>query len=239
MPHQNPPSITDDLADEMSRYDKIIELTIQKVASLGVASFSVKDVCDELGVSHSLINHHYGGKHGLVAAALPIVYARHVAGSWRLVDESKRSPEEAIETWIRVTTQWNVANPGWAVMLNYPTASLETTNASTPEQADILSRWGQYNLVRLLGLVVDLRHNRTTVTPYDKDRGTIDDIGATQVEIDVAATIAFSALGVYVWSVGRHLPSKDLPQVHELGKHAVDFHIKYIIRHAKNFDGTL
>jgi hypothetical protein len=58
------------------------------------------------------------------------------------------------------------------------------------------------------------------------------------MEIDVAATIAFSALGLYVWSVGRHLPSKDLPQVHELGKHAVDFHIKYIISQAKRFDGT-
>lgn len=187
--------------------ERIILETIGRVAVVGPTSFNVKDVCASLGISNSLVNHHFGNRDKMLAEITERVYADYVSIIWRMSDESGDDPTDALRVWMNASVDWNVANSGWALLLNYPVASLEITQAIDTQHREAMRNWGEYNLARLAVLVGDIRRGTRTRVEWGPGEVPGAEILADPHVMSIAGTIGWATHGMAVWQSGRHLPT--------------------------------
>ncbi len=211
--------------------ERIIHETIGRVAVVGPTSFNVKDVCASLGISNSLINHHFGNRDKMLAEITERVYADYVRIIWQLSDEAGPTQVDKLRAWMNASVDWNVANSGWALILNYPVASLEITQALDDFHRAELKMWAEYNLARLTILVRNILRDENTEFTW-----TIGEIPAEEILRDakaasIAGTVGWSTHGLAVWQSGRHLPtSGGIPELIAIEEQMKLDHIERIIR---------
>ena len=83
--------------------DALLSRIVDHVAANGLADTSLRELADEVGTSHRMLNYHFGGRDGLVAA---IVQATEAGQREALVElgRSAATPEEVIEAqWEQLT----------------------------------------------------------------------------------------------------------------------------------------
>ena len=76
--------------------DRLLARIVDHVAANGLADASLRELADEVGTSHRMLNYHFGGRDGLVAA---IVQATEAGQREALVELGRdaSTPEEVIE----------------------------------------------------------------------------------------------------------------------------------------------
>ena len=219
--------------------EKILALTYDAVARVGPSTFNVKLVCQELGISYSLINHHFGGRDELLAEATVTIYKRYVETLWQAAME-KSKPKERLRAWIDESVAWSGAASGWGAILNYPTATLEVTQIIEDKYEQEMSDWGQLNLARLLVLISDVKKNRVSGRDYKVGKVPVAALIADAGLLFLMSSIGWSVLGVAVWSAGRHLPTGRTKESRANEKRAVKIHIDRIINQIDKTDiGTV
>ncbi|MEN9752198.1 MAG: hypothetical protein RLZZ600_1245 [Actinomycetota bacterium] len=195
--------------------ERIIFVTIDDVGRVGAATFNVKLVCDALGVSYSLINHHFGSRDELIAEAASRWYEIYVEALWQAVCDAEQTPEARFRAWLAANVSWSGDFNGMSALLDYPTASSDVTQfIDTYHRADMTSL-GELNLARLVSLVRDVRMNE--IGTYSLERGKVDrDLLLNDPQLTlVAGAIAWAILGMSVWTAGHHLPTTQVEGVDE------------------------
>jgi AcrR family transcriptional regulator len=211
--------------------ERIILETISRVAVVGPTSFNVKDVCATLGISNSLINHHFGNRDKMLAEITERVYADYVRIIWQVSDEAGPSQTDKLRAWMNASVDWNVANSGWALLLNYPVASLEITKALDDFHRTEMRLWAEYNLSRLTYLVRNIMRGEEAQFPWQVGEIPAEEILSDLRANSIAGTVGWSTHGLAVWQSGRHLPtSGGIPELVAIEEQMKLDHIERIIR---------
>lgn len=212
--------------------EKIILVSIDDLGRVGPATFNVKLVCEALGVSFSLINHHFGSRDRLIAEATLHAYKAYVEELWAKASR-EQAPDDRLRAWLLAAVEWTSAHSGISAILNYPTASLDVTEIITQSWREELRSWGELNLARLHQLVLDVRQGQVTNRDF-----TLGDLPLAEFRQDsqamlITGSIALSNLGMCVWSAGKHMPSSRIEDVRTREDAALRFHVDQMIKQAR------
>ena len=208
---------------------KILYVTFEEVAKSGPMSFNVASVCDRLGITYPMINHYFGGRDALLAEAAHMVYDRFVRNVWNAVEQAPKNPKDRLAAWVRAEIEETVALGGWSAVLNYPLSAKDVSEM-------IYSTFGQemrdnfeLNMARLAVLVKDVvRHEVSPVVPQ-KGRIPRGDLLADPELRAIVPTVVWSTFGAAVWSGGRHLPSRNIPELMSSLNVFIENHIAQIV----------
>lgn len=211
-----------------SMRDKIIALTYEAVARVGPSTFNVKLVCEELGISYSLINHHFGSRDELLAETTVIAYERYITELWNAVQKGKK-PKERLRNWLEASLHWSSVSSGWGAILNYPTASLDVTELISERYKQKMADMGQLNLARLLQLIVDVKKNKVSDNEYVLGQLPMTALLSNTKNLYLMSSIGWSILGAAVWSAGRHLPTGQTKESRMHEKMALKAHLDRIV----------
>lgn len=212
--------------------EKIIVVSIDDLGRVGPSTFNVKLVCEALGVSFSLINHHFGSRDRLIAEATIYAYRTYVEELWaKAVGET--TPENRLRAWLLASVQWTAAHSGLSAILNYPTASLDVTEIIEGSFREELTNWGELNLARLHQLVLDVRDQQVTDREMTLGNLPVEEFRADPQAMLTTGSIALSNLGMCVWSAGKHMPSSRIEDVQIHEDATLSFHIEQLITLAR------
>jgi AcrR family transcriptional regulator len=215
-----------------SMREKIVYVTMSDVSRVGPAAFNVGVVCEALGISNSLINHHFGGRDELIAEAVVETYQRYVDDIW-MTAIAQVTPESRLRAWIEASVARQVQMRGLAAILNYPTASLDVTNIVHQRHGQLMADLGALNMARLIQLVGDVRRDSVS-----KNELKLGEISGPELASDphitvMAASIGWSVLGMSVWNTGPHLPTAMHPETAMLHEATTKYHVDRMIREAR------
>jgi len=214
--------------------ERIILVTIDDVGRVGAATFNVKLVCDALGVSYSLINHHFGSRDELIAEAALRWYEIYVEALWRAALDAEQSPDARLRAWLAANVAWSRDFNGMSALLDYPTASSEVTRFIDLFHRTDMTALAELNLGRLISLVRDVRVGEVGL--YMLSRGHVDRtrlLDDPQLAL-VAGSIAWAILGMSVWTAGSHLPTTQVEGVDEQVARLGDFYVDHLVEFARN-----
>lgn len=213
--------------------EKLIFVTLDDVGRVGAATFNVKLVCDALGVSYSLINHHFGSRDELIAEAAVRWYELYVDALWAAVLDAQQTPEARLRAWLKHNVEWSSRYNGMSALHDYPTASSDVTEMINENHREFLTGLAELNLARLISLVLDVR--RGEVGLYTLDRGKVDrePILSDENVMLSAGSIAWAILGMSVWKAGHHLPTTYVEGVDERVEQLSAFYFDHLIEFAR------
>lgn len=216
-----------------SMRDKLLCVTIDDIGRVGPTAFNSKLVCAALGVSPSLINHHFESRDELIAEAAILTYQNYVCLLWNAVTAGKQTPEARLRTWIKTSVLWSQRMSGWGALLMYPTASLEISKIIDERYKSDMTAWAELNMARLFGLVRDLKLNKVSLEAYE-----LNDIPKMQILsqpklVALTASVGWSILGMASWSAGRHLPTSQIEDFGFIEKRMMAAHVNRIIKDIK------
>lgn len=212
-----------------SSRDKFLFLTIDEFGRVGPGGFSHASIARRLGVTVAMINHYFGSRNGLISEAAYLVYCKYMEAMTLAVDEAPRDPESRLRAWINTQISFAVSVSGWAVVLNYPTLSLEDPMEFTVVFRKRISAKFNANIARLSQLVLDVQSG--SVTPLEIDEESLD-MASYMKDIKLVtltSTIAMSTLGAAVWAAGSHTPSAESEEAKQFGDAVLVQHASYLI----------
>ena len=196
-----------DLGDEPSSREQIIALTMLEVARVGPAAFSTRTVSTELGLTHPVIQYHFGSRDALIAEAAHRVYVRFVDRVWAAVEAAPRTPVDRLRAALTAGVTLAQEIRGWGAVLNYfPFYSEGVAEVVAERFQERHTREYERNLMLLVQLVVDVWED-TVTAPLHAD-GTSASVEALAALADPEAMAAFSRLsftahGLAVWRAGH------------------------------------
>jgi len=209
--------------------DKFLFLTIDEFGRVGPGGFSHASIARRLGVTVAMINHYFGSRNGLISEAAYLVYCKYMEAMALAVDEAPRDPESRLRAWISTQISFAVSVAGWAVVLNYPTLSLEDPVEFTVLFRKRISAKFNANMARLSQLISDVQSG--TVSPMTIDEDNLD-VAAYMTDtklVTLSSTIAMSTLGAAVWAAGSHAPSAESDEAKKLGDMVLAQHATYLV----------
>ena len=200
-----------DLGDGPSSRDRIVALTMLEVARVGPAAFNTRTICAELGLTHPVIQYHFGSRDALIAEAAHLVYVRYVDKVCAAVEAAPSTPVDRLRAALTAGVALAREIRGWGAVLNYFPLYSESVTDVVAERFQERHTW-QYerNIMLLLQLVVDVWQDAVT-TPLLADDASTASAEVLPVLSDPEAMAAFSRLsfaahGLAVWRAG-HIPA--------------------------------
>lgn len=217
------------LGPEPTMRDKIIAVTIDDIGRIGATSFNVKFVCQALGITPSLINHHFGGRDELIAEATLTCYRNYVKILWEAVEKAPLSPRDRLRAWIETQLYWTSKMRGWGPVLNYPTSSISITRIINDKHRSDMTECAELNMARLIVLVGDVRRGKVSNATFELGKVPRLKLMRDLNVVTLAASIGWSTLGLSVWNSGRHLPTGEIPEAKFVEKKLIQSHIDRLI----------
>ncbi len=218
--------------DHPTARQKFLALTIDELAKTGPHSFNATYVCDLLDMTYPMVNHYFGSRNGLVAEAVSVAYRSYILGLREAADRSEPTPLDRLRGWIRAQMKWTQENPGIAVVLDFPHASLDVSNILRNEFKDEMERYFQFNMAVLMQLVMDVREDRIRPIWFNVDDLPYEEFMANTDLVYRASSIAFSTLGASMWMAGAHVPSASLTVINDRLTDTMNWHIDHLIEFA-------
>ena len=196
------------LGDAPSSRDQIVALTMLEVARVGPAAFNTRTVCAELGLTHPVIQYHFGSRDALIAEAAHLVYVRYVNKVWAAVEAAPRTPVDRLRAALTAGVALAREIRGWGAVLNYfPLYSESVAEIVAERFQDAHTQQYERNLTLMLQLVVDVWQGAAT-GPLLADEASAAGAEVLSVLADPDAMAAFSRLsfaahGLAVWRAGH------------------------------------
>lgn len=208
---------------------KILFVTMDEVAKTGPMSFNVAHVCDRLGITYPMVNHYFGGRDALLAEAAHMVYDRFVSRVWNAVERAPHNPKDRLAAWIRAEIEETVALGGWSGILNYPLSAKEVSELIYSTFGSQMSQNFELNMARLGLLVKDVLKNEVSAVYPRKGRINRQELLEDPALLAIVPTVVWSTFGAATWSGGRHLPSRNIPELTSTVDRVLDSHIQRIV----------
>jgi AcrR family transcriptional regulator len=176
-----------------------------------------------------MINHYFGSRNGLISEAAYLVYCKYMEAMAVAVDEAPRDPESRLRAWISTQISFAVSVAGWAVVLNYPTLSLEDPVEFTVLFRKRISAKFNANMARLSQLISDVQSGTVSPMTIDEDNLDVASYMTDTKLVTLSSTIAMSTLGAAVWAAGSHAPSAESDEAKKLGDMVLAQHATYLV----------
>lgn len=196
------------LDEAPSSRDRIVALTMIEVARVGPAAFNTRTICAQLGLTHPVIQYHFGSRDALIAEAAHATYVRFVDRLEAAVEAAPHTPVDRLRAALRAGVELAREIRGWGAVLNYFPFYSETVAEVLAEQfQERHTQQYERNLALLLRLVVDVWEDSVSEPPAHDARAEADARLLT-VLADPDAMVAFSRLsfaahGLSVWRAGH------------------------------------
>jgi AcrR family transcriptional regulator len=213
--------------------EKIIYVAVEEVVKAGLVDFTVKDVCDRLGVSPASITHYFGGREALLAEVILVSYRKAINDLRARLIAGPKDQELRIRLWVEDSMEWSRRMGPFAVLVNFPLGSKATNHVLESKFGNEMRQYFEFYLAILATLVVDLREG--TVSDFEFGVSSLPKrklLGRPAAAI-AAASMAWSMLGISVWSSGGHFPSQGAGDPTFSEEFAIRSHIKNMIAVAK------
>ena len=198
---------------EVSSRDRILLLTMLEVARVGPAAFNTRTICADLGLSHPVIQYHFGSRDGLIAEAAHLVYVRYVDQVWAAVGLAHRTPVDRLRAALTASVRSSREIRGWGAVLNFFPFYSESLAGLVAERCQQRHEQ-QYlrNMTLLVQLVLDVWADRITDLLL-VDEPSAEGAAVMSVLTDPAARatitrLAFGLHGLSVWRAGHVLPAE-------------------------------
>ena len=173
----------------------LVVATVDAIARHGGAALQPNQICNELGLSRSLVNFHFGGRDGLIAEAMELGYVGYVDALQLATEAAGEDPLDRLFAWTDRQIEWTIENPGLAAALNFQNEASGMQGPMPEEVAGRLAATGVRNFNFLMDLVREVRQSNGVAT----DTGTVG--------FD-SAVVGWLTLGLSVWLAGRHGPTQ-------------------------------
>lgn len=202
-----------------------------ELAVTGAMAINIKEVCEKINITPSLVNYHFGSVDAALAEAAVTSYERYVESNFQAVAKAPRDPESRLRAWIWSQFDWTITHPGIAAILNYGVVSPGVGNEIAHSETHVqrLSEWGTKNILLATTLMHDLRKNVITEGLLDPEAVLSDpDL------ISMTTLMTWSTLGFSTWASGRHSPTwsiNDFMETKKLIESTVDLIIQTATAH--------
>lgn len=123
---------TDTTGVKPSTREQLIATTARHLAVSGPRGVEFRAVCQEIGVSPSLVNYHFENPAELIYHAALYGYRAHVLKQRDELEKSKTGAK-AVERWVLTTIEWKRESTGLAAVIDYPMLALGAKDESTPD----------------------------------------------------------------------------------------------------------
>lgn len=172
---------------------RLLQEAINELAVVGPYRFSVGDVTTRAEVTQAMANYYFGGRWGLIEAAVLEAYTEYVK-LMMISGVNESDPVEQLLAWAVAQIEWTASHPGIAVVLNYQNLvpEIESLNNETRSQLTVLG-------TRHFDFVTNLVRNGKTV------RG-IQNVNEVTLRTKTAVFM-WTILGLSTWYSGRHIPT--------------------------------
>jgi AcrR family transcriptional regulator len=193
---------------EAATRERILHLTMREVARVGPASFNTRTVCAQLGVTHPIIQYHFGSRDGLIAEAGHLVFVRYVDKQVAAVEAATRTPVDRLRACLTAGLRLSVEIRGWGAVLNYfPFYSSELAGIVAERFEEQHTAAYERSLAMLAQLVLDVLDDRVSDDALG-DTTTTAAAGravrlADPATLDAITTLSFTMHGLSVWRAGH------------------------------------
>ena len=208
-------------------HDKLLYLAIEEIAKVGPNDFNSYSICDRINVTYPMVNHYFGGRNGLVAEAALVVYRRYMTRLHGGVMSAPANPEDRFRAWVWGQIKWTVDMRGWGAVLNYPDSCQESSRLLRERHGDEMRDLFEYNMAVLVHLITEVRTGVVSAWPDEFTPEFRAFAVSDPATLSLAGSIAWSTLGISVWSSGQHVPST---AVAEIDTHANKFMTDHVER---------
>lgn len=223
---------------EPSVRNKLLYVSMDEIAKVGPAEFNGVKVCHRLAVSASLINHYFAGRDGLIAEATAESYKRYIEMLRDAAAAHPTDPAEALRAWMLAQITWGRESPGLAAILNYSSAFPNISELIHRDFQKEITEYFEYNMALVILLIRSIRDETPFVVPQIEGplsaslRATLL---ADEVSVQLATSIAWSALGAAVWAGGQHTPSSGTRETAKRDKAMIGAHLDHTISALRKF----
>ena len=174
---------------------RILSIASDELALKGPHALHMHDLIEKMGVTQAMVNYHFGGRWGLIEAAVLESYRSYVELMLKQLDK-KLEPVEKLLAWAEAQVNWTVRHPGIAVLLNFPNLVPEVNFKSGDTYTEI-QRIGQQHVNAVIGVVSEAL-SKIMEQPVDAEVASLR-----------TATFMWTVLGVATWSAGKHAPTRN------------------------------
>lgn len=220
---------------EPSIRQKMIYLTIREIAEVGAGTFNTMGVCDQLEITYPMVNHYFENRDGLISEAAFVAYELYINRIWENVEAAKPNPEARLSAWMNSMVSLNVEIRGWGAVLNYPHFSQSIVQIMDQKFGEQRRKLFELDIARLAQLIKDFKGNRLTNIDFTIDNYPREEFLGDTTLVELAATVAFSSLGLAVWKSGGHAPSKGIRDLRLLSDSLTKSHIKNMLELVRNY----
>jgi AcrR family transcriptional regulator len=206
---------------------QILQAAITELALNGSEFFRSTQLCKELHIARSLINHHFGNQTGLIAEATVTAYEQYV-DLLRSAAEEHTAPDDRLEAWITAQTHWFGEHRGIAVLLQmaHPTYSAAMRDGFGAR----MERSFQFNMTVLATLVLDVERHEVSSLNFTRDGAPYSVMLTQNLGLLMrTASVGMSALGSSVWAAGSSAPTRDAKENY-LESVSLAQHAKWVVR---------
>jgi len=183
----------------------ILAATGERVSKYGPGAVLIGELCQQLGVSPSLVNYHFGNRNRLLAEAVVHEMEECVAEMNRITYAVTDDPVHQLRARIEFRLAWTAVHPGIEAMTNY---AFVMDPAGEILSGDMESRIGQVTASDLAGLhaaLFGIFEGRPRSGPASQtEMLSVPDL------IELTAFVALSVLGVMTWATGQHPSNRTL-----------------------------
>lgn len=177
----------------------ILAATGDRISKHGPSALLIGELCQQLGVSPSLVNYHFGNRSRLLAEAVVHEMEECVAEMNRITYAVTHDPVEQLRARIDFRLAWTSEHPGIEAMTNYAYIMDPDGEILTDEME---ARIGQVTASDLAGLHAALfgiyEGQARTGPTRETEMLSVPEL------IELTAFVALSILGVMTWATGQH-----------------------------------
>lgn len=210
-----------------SARDRILEAAVAELAENGSEFFRTTKLCEDLFVTRSLINHHFGNQSALIAEAAVVSYERYVEHLRESAIQAS-TPRARLEAWMIAQAQWHQENRGTAALLQMPHPKY--AQLMSERFAARLQQGFRFNMAVLASLVTGVLENRVTSISFGYDEAPFGAMLSEDMNMLMrTASVGMSSLGASVWLAGQEMPSRAISENY-LQDASLTQHSKWVIR---------
>jgi len=225
------------MGDDLTTRDRMILLAIDQLIEVGPVDFNSGLVCDQLGIKHPMIKHHFGSKDNLLAEAIIWAFRGWSYFQVAALKNAKDDPELQIRAFISSEIAWAEELKAVAAVTQYPLMSANVRRILGTTYQPEMQALFEYHLALLTTVIVALRTKTKADLSFSVEDYPRKELVLKQPKAFLAASsVSWATHGLGMWSTGDHLSTKTLATDIVAGltkKVAIANHIENIMNIAK------
>lgn len=218
--------------------ERMILLAIEQIIERGPVDFNSGLVCDQLGIKHPIIKHHFGSKENLLSEALLWCFRDWNRVLTLATAKPAKTPIDTLKNRIKAELEWSRSMRSMAILSHYPMVSENARKIIAVSHSVEMQKMFEFQLSAITELIVCIRANKAFELTFGlMDYPRLEQVIRHPKPFLAATSISWSIHGLVTWSSGDHLSTRGFVNESVAGvsvKFAIDNHINNLIAIAQD-----